>query len=127
MIAPESKIAPGKPLIFQVSEQKKHDLIFILKLVQDDSDDNQDQSSEDEQEQDQDQQQDDTEDQQNQEQNPEEQNQEGNGEGEDEPKPQDLSDVNIDALLQSLAEMDKREQEEAKNMRETIEIRKSWW
>jgi hypothetical protein len=118
----QANIAPGKPLVFRGLDLNVGEMIVILKLVQEDGDDEQDQSSD--EEQDQDQEQDD-----NQEQEPEqnEEQQEEEGDGEGEPQPQDLSDVNIDALLQSLAEMDKREQEEAKNTRDGIEIRKNWW
>jgi len=85
----------------------------------------QEQQKEQEQEQQQQQQQEEKEQQQQQNQQEQEEQQQQQNQPEQQEQPEDRQ--NLDAILQSLEEIDEREQKEARNQRTEISIRRDWW
>lgn len=138
-LSTRAEAATGQPLLFRGLELNNGELVVVMRLAQQDDGSQgsgestaQDQEKPEQQE---------AQEQEEQETPPEEQQEEtqpGEEENDQAPPPavepketapedekQDMQ--NIEALLQSLEEMDRREQQELRNQRDHIDVRKGWW
>lgn len=129
--------APGKALVFRGMKLNEGELVVVMTLVQNQNgqgqsqqpqQDQQDQQKDEQQQQQQQeqQQQDQQKDDQQEKQAQQEQSQEAQQtEGEKENEPKDMHE--IEALLKSLEETDRREQPQVFNQRERFESPQEWW
>ncbi len=119
-----AKASLRKPLLFAGLESGDGELAVVLTFDQGDQDSNSQQQPEPQEDEEQE-----DEDEQEQPQ-PEEQDsqQQSPPEEAEEQEPKELEDLqNIEALLQSLEDTDRREQAETKNQRDRVRIQKDWW
>lgn len=133
----------NQALLFRGLPLGSDELLLVL-VVTMPSDDQQDDNESQDEDSDSDEENEDEKDQDNQDQEEEDQDaellpQEGEDEDEqdpsemeesqheDEEEPEEQSNENLEALLQSLEETDKREQVEERNKRKTVDIKGNWW
>lgn len=127
----EAKLASGMPLVFRGLDLNVGELVVVLRLSGDDNQQGQSQNDEsDQQEQENEDQKQEQEsgsdnDQQQQQDNPQDQEQQNDSAPQAQEETPDLQ--NIEALLQSLEETDRKEQEEQQRVRSGIRVRGDWW
>ncbi len=127
----EAKLASGMPLVFRGLDLNVGELVVVLSLSGDDKQQGQSQSNDaKEQEKSQDDKQEDKQasnenKNQNQERQEQQEQQDNPSSAQDQKDTPDLR--NIEALLQSLEEMDRKEQEDQQHIRTGIRVRGDWW
>lgn len=129
-----AEAAIGQPLLFRGLELPNGELVIIMRLAQQDNESQgggEASTQEPPEEQDQQEQQEEPPEEQQEENPPEDQQNEDSppapesAEMKPDEEKQDMQ--NIEAILQSLEEMDRREQQDLRNRRDHIDVRKGWW
>ncbi len=124
----QGKAAPQQALLFRGLPMDAGELAIVLMLLPPDNGDGQSQQQkQDQQEQQQQQEQEQEEKQEQQEQQQEQQQQQAQAQQEEAEEEEQKDLQNVEAILQSLEEQDRREQHDAHNERRDVQMRGGWW